>query len=99
MDKNETDLVNRKTGAELMLRQKDIETRMLEVEKSLREQEQDDKRSSKTPPDMSRPIPPALQKYVTDQKQLLELYKTVPPSLKPYYREMVENYFHIIGNK
>ncbi len=99
MDKNETDLVNRKTGAELMLRQKDIETRMLEVEKSLREQEQDDKRSSKSAQDMSRPIPPALQKYVTDQKQLLELYKTVPPSLKPYYREMVENYFHIIGNK
>ena len=99
MDKTETDLVNRRLSNDLLLRQKEIETRMLEVEKSLREQEQDDKRSSRTAQDISRPLPPALQKYITDQRQLLELYKTVPPQLKPYYREMVENYFHIIGNK
>ncbi|MCW3121974.1 MAG: hypothetical protein JWQ38_1466 [Flavipsychrobacter sp.] len=99
MDRTETDLVNKRLGAELQLRQKEILTRMLETEKSLREQEQDDKRSSHTAQDLSRPLPPALQKYITDQKQLLDLYKTVPPQLKPYYRDMVENYFHIIGNK
>jgi len=99
MDKTETDLVNKRMSSELQLRQKEILTRMLETEKSLREQEQDDKRSSKTTPDLSRPVPPALQKYIADQKQLLELYKTVPPQLKPYYKDMVESYFHIIGNK
>ena len=99
MDKNETDLVNRRLTSEMLMRQKEIETRMLEVQKSLREQEQDDKRSSKSAQDLSRPVPPALQKYITDQKNLLELYKTVPPQLKPYYRDMVESYFHIIGNK
>ena len=99
MDKNETDLVNRRFSPEMLLRQKEIETRMLEVEKSLREQEQDDKRSSTAGKDLSRPVPAALQKYITDQRQLLELYKTVPPQLKPYYRDMVENYFHIIGTK
>ena len=99
MDKNETDLVNRRLTAELLMRQKDIETRMLEVEKAIREQELDDKRSSKSGEEISRPVPPALQKYITDQRQLLELYKTVPPKLKPYYKQMVENYFHIIGNK
>lgn len=99
MDRNETDLVNRKLSAELMLRQKEIQTRLLQAEKSLREQEQDDKRSSKTSDDMSRPVPPALQKYINDKRQMLELYKTVPPQLKPYYKDMVENYFHIIGNK
>ena len=97
MDKNETDIVNRKMTPELTMRQKEIETRMLEVEKSLREQEQDDKRSSNTAKEISRPVPPALQKYITDQRQLLELYKTVPPQLKPYYRDMVESYFHIIN--
>jgi hypothetical protein len=97
MDKNETDIVNRKLTSEFMMRQKDITSRLLEVEKSMREQDQDDKRSSKTPQEMSRPIPPALQKYATDQRQLLELYKTVPPQLKPYYKEMVENYFNLIG--
>ncbi len=99
MDKNETDLVNRRLTAELLMRQKEIETRMLEVEKAIRDQEQDDKRSSRSADEISRPVPPALQKYITDQQQLLELYKTVPPQLKPYYKQMVENYFHIIGNK
>ncbi len=99
MDKNETDIVNRRFTPEMMQRQKEILTRLLEAEKTMREQEQDDKRSSKTPDEISRPIPAQLQKYITDQKQLLELYKTVPPQLKPYYKNMVEEYFHIIGNK
>ena len=99
MDKNETDLVNRHVTSEMLQRQKEIQTRLLEAEKSLREQEQDDKRSSRSGEEMSRPVPAELQKYITDQKQLLELYKTVPPQLKPYYKDMVENYFHIIGTK
>jgi hypothetical protein len=99
MDKNETDLLNRRLTAEMLMRQKEIETRMLEVQKSLREQEQDDKRTSRSGEELSRPVPAALQKYINDQKNLLDLYKTVPPQLKPYYKEMVEQYFHIIGTK
>jgi hypothetical protein len=99
MDKNETDLVNRRVNPDMQLRQKEIETRLLEAEKSMREQEQDDKRSSKSADDVTRPVPPALQKYITDKQQMLEQYKTVPPQLRPYYREMVENYFQIIGGK
>lgn len=99
MDKNETDLVNRRVNPDLVLRQQEIQTRLLEAEKSLREQEQDDKRSSKSAEEISKPVPPALQKYITDKRQMLEQYKTVPPQLKPYYRDMVENYFKIIGTK
>ncbi|MGN6566802.1 MAG: DUF4175 family protein, partial [Flavipsychrobacter sp.] len=99
MDRNETDLVNRRLSAEMQLRQREILTRLLEAQKAIREQEQDDKRSSKTAQDMSRPVPPELQKYMLDQKQLLEVYKTVPPQLKPYYRNMVEQYYQMIGHK
>ncbi len=99
MNKTETDLVNRKLTSELFQRQRDIETRLLETEKALRQQEQDDKRASNSAKEISRPVPPQLLKYLADQKQLLELYKTVPPQLKPYYRDMVEQYFQIIGNK
>ena len=98
MDRTETDLVNRRMTAEMIQRQREILTRLLETEKSVRDQEQDDKRSSQSAQDISRPVPPLLQKYITDQKQLLELYKTVPPQLKPYYKDIVEHYFHIIGN-
>ena len=98
MDRTETDLVNRKLSNELLLRQKEILTRLLETEKALREQEQDDKRSSKNPEDMARPVPPELQRYIKDRQNLLEFYKTVPPQLRPYYRTMVEQYYQMIRN-
>jgi hypothetical protein len=99
MDRNETDLLNKRMTNELLLRQKDILTRLMESEKAIREQEQDDKRSSNSAQEISRPIPPELQKYMQDNQKLLELYKTVPPQLKPYYKAMVEDYYKIIGNK
>jgi hypothetical protein len=97
MDRNETDLVNRRLTAEFMMRQQQIMTRLLEVEKSMREQEQDDKRSSNTGKEISRPMPAELQKYLQDQQKLLELYRQIPPQLKPYYKQMVDQYFKNIG--
>jgi len=98
MDRTETDLVNKRLSSELLMRQKEILTRLLETEKALREQEQDDKRSSKNPQDIARPVPAELQKYMRDRQNILEFYKTVPPQLKPYYRTMVEQYYQMIGN-
>jgi hypothetical protein len=99
MDRNETDLVNKRMTNELMLRQKEILSRLLEAEKSLREQEQDDKRTSKSVAEISRPVPAELQRQIDERQRLLEFYKTVPPQLKPYYRSMVEQYFQAIGSK
>lgn len=93
MDRNETDLVNRKLDEDFYMRQKEIMNRMMETEKSLREQEQDDKRSSKNPDEISRPVPPELKQYLLENKELKEQYKTVPPTLKPYYKELNEIYF------
>lgn len=98
MDRNETDLVNRRLSSELLLRQRQILTRLLETEKALREQEQDDKRSSRNTADQPRPVPAELQRHITDRQSLLERYRTVPPQLKPYYRNMVEQYYRMIGN-
>jgi hypothetical protein len=92
MDKNETDLVNRKLTSELMMRQKEIMTRLLEAEKSIRDQEEDDKRNANAGKDEQRPMPPELQQYLQSRQSLLDLYKTVPPSLRPYYKKMAEDY-------
>ncbi|MBW7913850.1 MAG: hypothetical protein H3C54_09190 [Taibaiella sp.] len=97
MDKNETQLVNRRLGSELLLRQKEILTRLLEAEKSVREQQQDDKRSSKNADEISRPVPPELEQYMKDRKQLMEQYKTTPPVLKPYYQRLVQDYYKLLG--
>lgn len=97
MDRMESDLVNKRLTEMLLTRQQDILTRLLKAEKALREQEQDNKRSSKNPDPISRPIPPELQQKLDDNKSIYEQYKTVPPQLKPYYKNMVEQYFQILG--
>jgi len=97
MDRNETDLVNRRVTPELFLRQQEILTRLLQAETSLREQEQDNKRSSQSAQDLARPVPAELQRYLRDKQTLLDLYRTVPAQLKPYYRTMVSEYYRAIG--
>jgi hypothetical protein len=92
MDKNETDLVNRHLTSELIMRQKEIMTRLLEAEKSIRDQEEDNKRNANAGKDEQRPMPPELQQYLQSRQSLLDLYKTVPPSLRPYYKKMAEDY-------
>lgn len=99
MDRNETDIVNKRLTSELLIRQKEILTRLLETEKAIREQEEDDKRSSKKPQDIARPIPPALQQYLKDKQVQTELYKTIPPQLKPYFKGMVDDYYRLLGNR
>lgn len=99
MDRNETDLVNRRLSSEFLQRQKEILTRLLETEKSLREQEQDDKRAANAAKQVSRPVPAELAKFLQSRQQLLELYRSAPPQLKPYYRQMVDQYFKTIGTK
>lgn len=92
MDKNETDMVNRQMGSRLIQRQKEIMTRLLEAEKAIREQEEDNKRNANAGKDEQRPMPPELQQYLQSRQSLLDLYKTVPPALKPYYKKMAEDY-------
>lgn len=98
MDKTEEDLVNRRLTPELAMRQSDIFTRLLEADKALREQEQDNKRASTAGVDMARPIPAELQRILQQHKALLEGYRTVPADLKPFYRQMVQQYYQNISN-
>jgi hypothetical protein len=98
MDKNETDLVNRKSAAQLLQRQKTIETRLLEAQKALREQEQDDSRAASAGEDKPTAMPSALSQMLLQQKAFMEWYKTVPAALKPHYQKMVDRYYQLINN-
>lgn len=92
MDKNETDMVNRRLDSRFIQRQQEIMSRLLEAEKSIRNQEEDNKRNANAGKDEQRPMPPELQQYLQSKQALLDLYKTAPPSLRPYYRKMAEDY-------
>ncbi len=93
MDKTETEIANKKLTEELLMRQQDIFTKLLEAEESIRKREKDDKRESNTGQDIPNKLPPSLEEYLKKREAEIQLYKTVPPSLKPYYKQLVEEYF------
>ncbi|MBL7838940.1 MAG: hypothetical protein JNJ75_02255 [Cyclobacteriaceae bacterium] len=99
MEETETELVNKQLTDKLIERQKEILTRLLESEKSMREQDLDDKRKGETAKDHEKEIPPAVEEYLRLKEKEVELLKTVPPKLFPYYKKEVSEYFKRIGNK
>jgi len=93
MDKTETEIANKKLTEELLMRQQDIFTKLLEAEESIRKREQDNKRESNTGQDIPNKLPPSLEEYLKKREAEIQLYKTVPPALRPYYKQLVESYF------
>lgn len=93
MDKVETDLVNKRLTNEMMKRQEQILSRLLEAEKAEREREFDNKRKAESAAQQERKFPPSLEKYIKQRESEIELYKSVSPALRPYYKILVEEYF------
>lgn len=93
MEQSEKDLVNKRISQQLIERQKEILTRLLEAEKSLKEREEDQKRESNTGKNIKRDVPPDFEKYLKEKEKQIELLKTVDPSLTPYYKKEVNEYF------
>nr|HQU57667.1 DUF4175 domain-containing protein [Saprospiraceae bacterium] len=93
MDKTETELVNKRLTNEMMKRQQEILTRLLEHEKAERQQEYDEKRKSEQASQQERRMPPSLEEYIKKREAEIDMYKAVSPSLKPYYKTLVDEYF------
>lgn len=97
MKKNEEDLVNKRLDNELIRRQEDIITRMLEAENAQRERELDEQREAETPDDISRKLPPEFEEYFKSKEREIELLKTIPVKLNPFYKKEVNQYFKRIN--
>lgn len=93
MEETETELVNKQLTDELIQRQREILTRLLESEKSVREQDLDEERKGETAKDYEKEIPAAVEEYLRLKEKEVELLKTVPPKLYPYYKKEVGEYF------
>ena len=93
MNKVEIDLVNKKLTNEMLKRQQQIETRLLEAEKADRQREFDEKRKAEVAVQKERKMPPSLEEYIKKREAEIEMYKQVSPALKPYYKYLVEEYF------
>ena len=93
MDKVETDLVNKRLTNEMLKRQQDILTRLLKAEKAEREREYEEKRKAETASQKERKMPPSLEEYIKKREAEIEMFKTVSPSLRQYYKMLVEEYY------
>ncbi len=98
MEQNEVDLVNKRLTRQLINRQKQIMTRMLEAEKAQRDQEMDEEREANRPSVISREIPPGFESYLELKKKEIELLKTIPIELNPFYKKEVNDYFRRLSS-
>ncbi|HEU5291454.1 MAG TPA: hypothetical protein VFU05_12480 [Cyclobacteriaceae bacterium] len=98
MEETETELVNKQLTDQLIQRQREILTRLLESEKSMREQNLDEERKGEAAKDYEKEIPAAVEEYLRLKEKEVELLKTVPPKLYPYYKKEVGEYFKRIKN-
>ncbi len=96
MDDNETDLVNKRINPELLRRSKELQTRLLEAEKAVQQQEEDPTRQSKAAHQFNRQAPPSMEKFLQEKQKQVELIRTVPPNYTPFYKKQTDNYFRKI---
>lgn len=93
MEQQEKDIVNRNITPETMRRQQEIMTRLLEHEKAEKERELDNKRMSNEGHDRPAMDPQRVFDQQRRRAREAELLRTLPPGLKPYYRDRVSSYF------
>ena len=95
MEQTETDLVNKVITQQTIRRQQQIMTRLLEHEKAEMQREKEERRESNEGKDMfHQPSPSDLEQFQRLQEKNMELFRTVPPTLSPFYKSKVTDYFY-----
>jgi hypothetical protein len=97
MEQLQKDLVNDQVNEETIRRQQDIMTRLLKAENAERIREQEEQRKSNEARDIPSSDPMRYEEYLRRKNQEVELLKTVPVNLNPYYKERVNAYFNKLG--
>ena len=97
MEQTEMDLVNKNLTEMTIRRQRDILQRLLESEKSMREQAMDEERKGETAKEYTNQVPKEFLEYLKLKEKEVELLKTVPLKLYPYYKREASEYFKRIG--
>lgn len=98
MEQMERDLVNKQITPETLKRMEEIETRMLEHEKAEQEQDMDNEREAEQAQEVKKEMPPAIKEYLEKKAREMELLRSVPSELSPYYKDKVRVYFQKLGN-
>ena len=94
LEQQEKDLINRNINKEMINRQRDIMTRLLESEKALMERGFEEKRESKSGKDENFGNKIRFDEYNKQKLKQIEILKSVDPTYKKYYKDKANQYFN-----
>ena len=97
LEKQEKDLINKKFSTEMVKRQKNIMTRLLESEKALMERGFEDKRESKEGKNLNLGNQIRFEEYTKSKLNQIELLRSVDPLYKKYYKDKANEYFNRVN--
>lgn len=95
LEEQEKNMINRNINKDLVNRQKEILTRLLESEKAMMERGYEDKRESKSGKDINSGNKIRFEEYNKTKLKEIELLKSADPSLRLYYKERANQYFNL----
>lgn len=94
MEQTETELVNKVITQQTINRQQQILTRMLEHEKADMQREREERRESREGKDIPHhPSQTEIERFNSLHNNT-EFFRVVPPTLSPYYKTKVNEYFY-----
>ena len=97
MEQLERDLVNKAIDESTLERQRDILSRLLEAEKAEITRGEKKDRKSTTGKQGLHPTPPQTVDYLKNKANELDMLKTIPADLSPYYKDRVNDYFNTVS--
>jgi hypothetical protein len=95
LEEQEKSIINRNINKDLINRQKEILTRLLESEKAMMERGFEEKRESKSGKDVDSSNKIRFDEYNKTKLKEIELLKSADPSLRLYYKERANQYFNL----
>ncbi len=95
LDKQQDDLINRRINREMINRQKEILTRLLESEKALMERGFEEKRESTSGKNLENGNLIRFEEYNKEKLRQIEMLKSVDPGLKKYYKDKTNDYYNL----
>lgn len=97
LERQEKDLINQKFSKEMITRQKDILTRLLESEKALLERGFEEKREAKSGKNVFLSNQKRIDEYNNQKLKQIELLRSVDPVFKKYYKDKASDYFNFVN--
>lgn len=94
LEKQERDLINKNFSRDMIKRQQEILTRLLESEKALMERGFEEKRESKTGKDFNYSNQKRIDEYNQQKLKQVELLRSVDPMYRKYYKDKASEYFN-----